>query len=162
MCCFAASPAWARATSRARSVRPHADGALRVFYRRVPRLFDELAFARAEGCYARLLARFAKADMLILDDLGLGTPEESQRNDLLEVIEDRYARICTVVTSQLEVTKWHEWIGDPTLADAILDRLVNNAYKFDLKGPSGRKEKGTEKALTTERRPASPITPRSE
>ena len=70
---------------------------------------------------------------------GLGAPKDSQRHDLLEVIEDRYGRVSTVVTSQLPVGKWHEWIGDPTMADAILDRLVNNAYKVDLKGPSRRK-----------------------
>lgn len=118
---------------------------LRVLYRRVPRLFDELALARADGSYARVLSRLAKAELLILDDLGLGTPTESQRNDLLEVLEDRYGRASTVVTSQLEQKKWHEWIGEPTIADAILDRLVHNAYKLDLAGASGRKEKGTDK-----------------
>lgn len=118
---------------------------LRVMYRRVPRLFDELALARADGSYTRVLSRLAKAELLILDDLGLGTPTESQRNDLLEVLEDRYGRTSTVVTSQLEQKKWHEWIGEPTIADAILDRLVHNAYKLDLVGASGRKEKGTDK-----------------
>ena len=118
---------------------------LRVMYRRVPRLFDELALARVDGSYARVLSRLAKAELLILDDLGLGTPTESQRNDLLEVLEDRYGRASTVVTSQLEQKKWHEWIGEPTIADAILDRLVHNAYKLDLAGASGRKEKGTDK-----------------
>jgi DNA replication protein DnaC len=113
--------------------------ALRVTYRRVPRLLDELALARAEGSHARLLAKLAKFDVLVLDDWGLGVPKDSQRHDLLEVIEDRYGRVSTVVTSQLPVGKWHEWIGDPTMADAILDRLVNNAYKIDLKGPSRRK-----------------------
>jgi DNA replication protein DnaC len=116
---------------------------LRVLYRRVPRLFDEIALSRADGSYARLLARLAKADLLILDDLGLGTPTEAHRHDLLEVLEDRYGRSSTVVTSQLPVEKWHEWIGDPTLADAVLDRLVHNAYKLGLKGPSKRKEKNT-------------------
>jgi DNA replication protein DnaC len=114
---------------------------LRVLYRRVPRLFDEIALARSDGSYARLLARLAKADVLVLDDLGLGTPTEAHRHDLLEVLEDRYGRTSTVVTSQLLVPRWHEWIGDPTVADAILDRLVHNAYKLDLKGPSKRKEK---------------------
>lgn len=118
---------------------------LRVSYRRIPRLFDELTLARADGTYARVLSRLAKTELLILDDLGLGTPKESQRNDLLEVLEDRYGRGSTVVTSQLDVKKWHEWIGDPTMADAILDRLVHNAYKLELTGPSGRKEKGTDK-----------------
>jgi DNA replication protein DnaC len=113
--------------------------ALRVTYRRVPRLLDELALARAEGSHARLLGKLAKFDVLVLDDWGLGAPKDSQRHDLLEVIEDRYGRVSTVVTSQLPVGKWHEWIGDPTMADAILDRLVNNAYKVDLKGPSRRK-----------------------
>jgi DNA replication protein DnaC len=113
----------------------------RVLYRRVPRLLDEVALARAEGSCARLLARFAKADILVLDDWGLGTLREAQRHDLLEVIEDRYGRASTVITSQLPIPKWHEWIADPTLADAILDRLVNNAYKLDLKGHSRRKVK---------------------
>jgi DNA replication protein DnaC len=114
---------------------------LRVLYRRVPRLFDEIALARADGSYARLLGRIAKANVLILDDLGLGATTESQRHDLLEVIEDRYGRASTVVTSQLPVAKWHEWIGDPTVADAVLDRLVHNAYKLELRGNSKRKER---------------------
>ena len=114
---------------------------LRVVYRRMPRLFDELALARVEGSYARLLARLAKTDVLILDDLGLSAATETQRHDLLEVMEDRYGKTATVVTSQLPVSKWHEWLGDPTLADAILDRLVHNAYKVELRGPSKRKEK---------------------
>jgi len=106
----------------------------------VPRLLDELALSRAEGTYARLLARLAKADVVLLDDWGLGALKENQRHDLLEVLEDRYARTSTIVTSQLPISKWHEWI-DPSLADAILDRLVNNAYKLDLKGNSRRREK---------------------
>lgn len=112
---------------------------MRALYRRVPRLLDELALARAEGSHARLLAKLAKFDVLVLDDWGLGAPKDSQRHDLLEVIEDRYGRISTIVTSQLPREKWHEWIGDPTMADAILDRLVNNAYKVELKGHSRRK-----------------------
>lgn len=114
---------------------------MRVAYRRVPRLFDELALARADGSYARVLMRFAKAELLILDDFGLGTPTTAQRHDLLEVLEDRYGRASTVITSQLEVKKWHEWIGDPTVADAILDRVVHNAYKLALTGPSERERK---------------------
>ena len=90
---------------------------------------------------ARLLARLAKVDVLILDDWGLGSLKEAQRHDLLEVLEDRYGRVSTIVTSQLPIAKWHEWIGDPSLADAILDRLVNNAYKLDLKGNSRRRDK---------------------
>jgi DNA replication protein DnaC len=112
----------------------------RVLYRRMPRLFDELALARADGTAARVLTRIAKAELLILDDLGIGSPKEAQRQDLLEVLDDRYRRSSTIVTSQLPPAKWHEWIADPTLADAILDRLVHNAYKIALKGPSRRKE----------------------
>jgi DNA replication protein DnaC len=117
---------------------------LRVLYRRVPRLFDEIALTRSDGTYAKLLAKLAKAELLILDDLGIGSPTESQRHDLLEVMEDRYGRTATVVTSQLPLAKWHDWIGDPTVADAVLDRLVHNAYKLDLRGNSKRKEKTTQ------------------
>ena len=115
----------------------------RVLYRRVTRLLDELALARAEGSYARVLARLAKVDVLVLDDWGLGSLKEAQRHDLLEVVEDRYGRVSTVVTSQLPISKWHEWIGDPTVADAVLDRLVNNAYKIELRGHTRRKDKTT-------------------
>ncbi|MEZ4340017.1 MAG: IS21-like element helper ATPase IstB [Sandaracinaceae bacterium] len=114
---------------------------LHVLYRRLPRLFNELALAKADGTYQRRLAKLAKIDVLVLDDLGLGTGlKEAQRHDLLEVMEDRYGKTCTVVTSQLDPNLWHEWIGDPTVADAILDRLVHNAYKLSLTGPSRRKE----------------------
>jgi len=114
---------------------------LRVIYRRMPRLFDELTLAKADGTYAKLLRKLARAQLLILDDLGLGSPSDAQRHDLLEVLEDRYGSRATVVTSQLPRESWHEWLGDPTLADAILDRLVHNAYKIDLTGPSRRKTK---------------------
>jgi DNA replication protein DnaC len=116
---------------------------MRVLYRRLPRLLEQLGLARADGTYARLLSRLAKADVLVIDDLGLGSPKEAERHDLLEVLEDRYGKLSTVVTSQLPVAKWHEWIGDPTVADAILDRLVHNAYKLELRGNSRRKEKAT-------------------
>lgn len=112
----------------------------RVFYYRLPRLFEELALAKADGTYTKQLARIAKADVLILDDLGIGTIRDAQRHDLLEVLDDRYAERSTVVTSQLPIEKWHDWLGEPTVADAILDRLVHNAYKLTLRGPSGRKE----------------------
>jgi DNA replication protein DnaC len=116
---------------------------LSVVYRRVPRLFEELGLARVDGSYARVLTKLAKADVLILDDLGVGTLKEAQRHDLLEVLEDRYGVRSTVVTSQLDHARWHEWIADPTMADAILDRLVHNAYKLKLKGASRRKEPNT-------------------
>lgn len=113
----------------------------RVLYRRMPRLFEELSLAKADGTYARLLGKLARFDVLIVDDLGIGTLKEPQRNDLLEILEDRYGRRSTIVTSQLPVAKWHEWLTDPTLADAILDRLIHNAHKIALKGGSRRKEK---------------------
>ena len=120
----------------------------RVLYRRMPRLLDELALARADGTYARVLSKLAKTRVLILDDLGLGHLNEPQRHDLLEVMEDRYGRAATIVTSQLTRDKWHAWINDPSIADAILDRLVHNAYKIDLKGPSRRKERSVPEATT--------------
>jgi DNA replication protein DnaC len=112
----------------------------RVLYRRVPRLLDELALARAEGGYAKHLAKLSKVEVLILDDWGIGSLKEATRNDLLEVVEDRYAKTSTVITCQLPIDKWHAWIADPTIADAILDRLVRNAYKVDLTGPTRRPE----------------------
>jgi DNA replication protein DnaC len=114
--------------------------ARRVIYRRVPRLFDELALARADGTIARSLAKLARAELLVLDDFGISALKDAQRNDLLEVLEDRYDRASTVITSQLPTDKWHAYIGEPTLADAILDRVVHNAYRVHLKGPSGRKD----------------------
>ena len=113
----------------------------RVLYRRVPRLFEELALAHADGSYTRLLTRFAKADVLILDDWGLAPLGDQQRRDVLEVLEDRHGMRSTVVTSQLPIDTWHDHIGNPTIADAVLDRLVHNAHKLTMKGPSRRKEK---------------------
>ena len=113
----------------------------RVAYRRVSRIFEELALARAEGTYAKVLSDLLKHDVLILDDLGLAVPKSAQRHDLLEVLEDRDGRASTVVTSQLPVSKWYEWVNDPTLADAILDRIIHGAYKLELKGDSKRKNR---------------------
>lgn len=113
----------------------------RVLYRRVPRLFEELALAHADGSYTRLLTRFAKMDVLILDDWGIAPLGEQQRQDVLEILEDRHGVRSTVVTSQLPIDTWHDHIGNPTIADAVLDRLVHNAHKLTMKGPSRRKEK---------------------
>jgi DNA replication protein DnaC len=110
-----------------------------VLYQRLPRLFDALALAHGDGRHARLLKSLARVDLLILDDWGLASMTAEQRRDLLEVIDDRHGRGSTIVTSQLPVEHWHEIIGDPTIADAILDRLVHNAHKLALKGESLRK-----------------------
>jgi len=95
--------------------------------------------AKGDGRYVKLLMVLAKIDVLLLDDFGLAPLSDEHRHDLLEVVEDRHDRRATIVTSQLPVEHWHEAIGDPTLADAILDRLVHNAYKIALRGDSMRK-----------------------
>jgi DNA replication protein DnaC len=110
-----------------------------VLYQRLPRLFDTLALAHGDGRHARLLKSLARVDLLILDDWGLASMTVEQRRDLLEIIDDRHGRGSTIVTSQLPVEHWHDIIGDPTIADAILDRLVHNAHKLALKGESLRK-----------------------
>jgi DNA replication protein DnaC len=112
----------------------------RALYRRASRLFDELALAQADGSYARLLARIARTDVFVLDDLGLVPIREPERRHLLEIMDDRHGSRSTIVTSQLPVEKWHDYIGDPTLADAVCDRLLHNAHRLALKGPSRRKE----------------------
>lgn len=111
----------------------------RVLYRRASRLFEELRIAHADGSYARFLARLARLDVLIIDDWGLAPPDERERHDLLEILEDRHGNRSTVVTSQLPPNRWHEFIGDPTIADAICDRLLHRAIRIALKGPSRRK-----------------------
>jgi DNA replication protein DnaC len=115
--------------------------ALRV---RAPRLLGELAIARADGSYHAALSRLAKLDVLVLDDLLIGPLKDGERRDLLEVLEDRYDRCSTVVTSQVPTKSWHELLADPTLADAICDRLVHNAHVLSLRGESIRKKKGIE------------------
>jgi len=110
-----------------------------VLYLRLPRLFEELRLAKADGRYGKLMLGYAKTDLLVLDDWGLAPMTDPQRRDLLEILEDRYGKRSTIVTSQLPVSSWHNAIADPTLADAILDRLVHNAHKIELKGESMRK-----------------------
>lgn len=110
-----------------------------VLYQRLPRLLEALALARGDGRYGRQLARIARVDLLILDDWGLVPLTAEQRRDLLEIVDDRHGRASTIVTSQVPVEHWHDVIGDPTLADAILDRLVHNAHRLVLKGESMRK-----------------------
>lgn len=122
-----------------------------VIYRRATRIFDELALARGDGTYSLLLKRFAKTNVLILDDFGLEVLNAQQRKDLLEILDDRYNASSTIVTSQLEPKDWHAVIGEPTLADAICDRLIHNAHRIKLGvSDSVRKTEG----LTSKQKPS--------
>ncbi|MDD9936044.1 MAG: IS21-like element helper ATPase IstB [Myxococcales bacterium] len=112
-----------------------------ALYRRMPRLLHELLLARADGSYAKLLARFAKTDVLVIDDWGIAPLTDQERRDLLEVLEDRHGARSTIVATQLPVDAWHGYIGEPTIADAIMDRLVHNAHRLDLSGTSLRKKR---------------------
>ena len=113
-----------------------------ALYLRLPRLFQHLAIARGDGRYHKLLAGYNRTDVLVLDDWGLSPLNPENRRDLLEILDDRYGSRSTLITSQLPVSKWYEYLDDPTLADAILDRVVHNAHKIELKGESMRKRKG--------------------
>jgi len=110
-------------------------------------LFEALAIARGDGRHARMMKAIARTDLLILDDWGLSVLTAMERRDMLEILEDRHGRGSTIVTSQLPVEHWHEAVGDPTLADAILDRLVHNAHRLALSGESIRKRNGLTKPL---------------
>jgi len=114
----------------------------RVLYRRAPRLLEELRLAHADGSYARLLGRLARVDVLIIDDWGLAPLDERERHDLLEVLDDRHGLRSTVVTSQFAPNRWHGLIGEPTVADAICERLLHGSIRIGLKGPSRRKPDG--------------------
>ena len=107
-------------------------------YVRAPRLYQDLAVSRADGSYGRLLQRLTRTDLLVIDDWGLAPLKETERRDLLEVVEDRHQRASTLITSQLPVKAWYDAIADPTLADAICDRVIPGAYKIHMKGPSMR------------------------
>ncbi|MGC1953249.1 MAG: IS21-like element helper ATPase IstB [Gammaproteobacteria bacterium] len=111
----------------------------KALYLRLPRLFEELTLAHGDGRFPKLMATFARTDLIVLDDWGLAKLTAEQRRDLLELLDDRHTNRSTIVTSQIPVDHWHKIIGDPTLADAILDRLVHNAYRINLKGESMRK-----------------------
>ncbi len=112
-----------------------------MIYLRVPRLFEELKVAHGDGSFGKRLAQFAKTDLLILDDLGLTPMGQSERSDLLEILDDRVNTRSTVITSQLPVDHWHAYLNDPTLADAILDRIIHGSHRIVLKGDSMRKIK---------------------
>src|SRR5665213_1091575 len=115
-----------------------------VHYARVPRLFADLELAHGDGRFARLFRTLVKADLLVLDDWGPDRLSANQRRDLMEIVEDRYGAGSTLITSQLPVDAWHEVIDEPTFADAILDRIVHNAYRLALDGPSMRKIQAAE------------------
>jgi DNA replication protein DnaC len=110
-----------------------------VLYRRLPRLLMEIAIARGDGSYHKLMEKLAKTDLLVIDVWGMAELTGEQKQDLLELIEDRHGLRSTLITSQLPLESWHDFIADGTLADAILDRLVHNAYKIKMKGESMRK-----------------------
>ncbi len=110
-----------------------------VFYARAPSLFRDLSLARADGSLRHLLAKLGRVDVLVIDDWAMAPLTEAERRDFWEICEERYQRRSTVLTSQLPITRWHEQIGDPTLADGILDRLVHNAHRIEMKGDSMRK-----------------------
>ena len=114
-----------------------------VLYHRVPRLLHDIAVARLDGRYHKLMAPIGKCEVLVLDDLLISPLTREEQRELLEIVEERYDRKATIVTSQLPVKAWHDAMQDPTLADAILDRLVHNAYKLEIKGESMRRKRST-------------------
>lgn len=111
-----------------------------VLYTRAPRLLEELRVAHGDGSFARRLAQLARLDLLAIDDFAIAPIMAPERSDLLELLDDRVGTRATLITSQLPVNAWHEWLDDPTLADAILDRIVHAAHKITLKGDSMRKK----------------------
>lgn len=110
-----------------------------VLYVRLPRLFEELRIAHGDGSFTRRLVALAKTDVLLIDDWGLAPPSAAERSDLLEVLDDRVGTRSTVITSQLPIEHWHEYLGEPTLADAILDRILHSSHRLTLAGESMRK-----------------------
>ena len=113
-----------------------------ALYTRAAQLFRDLALARADGSLRTLLARWARLQVLVVDDWAMAPMADTERRDFLEICEDRYQQRSMILTSQLPVAKWHEQIGDPTLADSILDRLVHNAHRIEMRGESMRKKRG--------------------
>ena len=113
-----------------------------VVHKKTSELFRELAIAQVDGSLGRMLVRLAQIDVLLLDDFAMAPLQDSERRDFLEVCDDRYQRRCLILTSQMPVSHWHQQIGDPTLADSILDRILHNAYRIELKGESLRKNLG--------------------
>ncbi|HMB74851.1 MAG TPA: IS21-like element helper ATPase IstB [Kiloniellaceae bacterium] len=123
-----------------------------VLYLRLPRLLEDLALARLDGRLPRVFDRLARVNLLILDDWGTHTLSDQQRLDLLEIVEERYRRKSTLITAQLPVAQWHDMIGEATIADAILDRLIHNAHRIALEGDSMRKKETPEPLTETKKR----------
>ncbi len=117
-----------------------------ALYTRASQLFRDLQLARADGSLRSLLARLARVDVLLVDDWAIVPLADTERRDFLEICEDRYQMRSMILTSQLPVANWHEQIGDPTLADSILDRLVHNAHRIEMRGESMRKKRGGKEA----------------
>jgi DNA replication protein DnaC len=115
-----------------------------ALYTRAAALFRDLTIARADGSLRNLLAKLSRIDVLVIDDWAMAALSEAERRDFWEICEDRYQTRSTILTSQLPVTRWHEQIGDPTAADGILDRLVHNAHRIEMRGDSMRKKRGTQ------------------
>ena len=111
-----------------------------ALYRRWPKLLEELYAARGEGAYLKRLEKLTRIKVLVIDDFGIHALNDQERKDLLEIVEERYKTGATVITSQLPIKNWHEHIGEPTIADAVLDRLLHGAHKFELTGPSMRRD----------------------
>ena len=118
-----------------------------VLHKKTSELFRELAVAHADGSIGRMLVRLAQIDVLLLDDFAMAPLKDSERRDFLEVCDDRYQRRSMILTSQMPVAHWHEQIGDPTIADSILDRFLHNAYRLELNGESMRKKRGRKPEL---------------
>jgi len=119
----------------------------KVYYANMAKLFSKLKMGKADGSYTREIARIERQDLLILDDFGLLPIDNQNRSALMEIIEDRHKKASMIITSQLPVNCWHEVIGEKTIADAILDRIVHDAHRIDLKGESMRKPKGKQKEI---------------
>jgi DNA replication protein DnaC len=113
-----------------------------ALHKRMPELFRELALARADGSIGQLLLKLSRVDVLVLDDFAMAPLKDSERRDFLEICDDRYQRRSTILTSQMPLAHWHEQIGDPSIADSIMDRLVHNSYRIELNGESMRKKRG--------------------
>ncbi len=112
-----------------------------ILYLRIPRFLRSLEVARADGSYTKLLNDIQKTDLILFDDFGQSKLQTEEARDLLEIMDDRHGQRSSIITSQIDNTKWYELIPDPTIADALLDRIIHRSHKIDVKGPSMRKEK---------------------